>query len=197
MATEEKRKQWRANRRGRKPDAGVKRTPSGQKSRSNSVKRESEQEIMSTAIQSRIRLAAVDGEVIDEKEALSPYRGSVAGRRYLSGALGKGDVAKQRLQAGLDAAATWARCRAILGYPPLTAQAMNMGKVKGLSVEGMDLRERNQIASNTMMGFEARLGSAGNGCKTVYKEIFLNDEEGHDAPHMNAILCKALDALIM
>lgn len=199
MAKAGNKKKKRLSRGGRPMDAGCKRTPSGQKSRAKEAQDQNTKQIKETVVQQRIRLAAVDGVVLSEQEAESPHWGYAAGRKYFAGDLGKvgSQEALTRLQTGNDVACTWMRCRALMGYPPLTSQAANMGRVRGLAVEGMNAQWAGREAANTVMRFEGILGSAGQGCRTAFKEVFLSEEPATEAwpDHMNHLLCKALDAL--
>lgn len=196
MTTAQK-KRRKKSRAGRPPKEGVVRTASGRISRATAQADRNANEIRQTAVQTRIRQAAAHGEVIDEQEAISPHRGSVAGQKYLQGDFGCEEIGAIRLQRGNDIAATILKCKSILGYPPPTAQAMDIGRVKGLSLEGLNLAERVKIAVSTLMRIEGSLGSAGTGCRTRFFEVFIHDDAAalDWSAAKNAQLVKALDAL--
>ena len=195
-AIKRRKRNVRIIRSGRPPDRGVMRTEGGQKSRSASSIQETEREARQTVVEARMRQAKLNtGELLTEDQAKSELQGYAAGRRYLAGGFGKGETAKRRLSTGNDIAAEWHTCRSILGYPPLTPQAANVLKIRGKTIENLDVGGRARLASNTIMRFEAALGQAGNGCKSAYVELFMRDEEGHQTEHMDSILQKALDAL--
>lgn len=192
-----RKKHVRIIRSGRPPESGVMRAESGRKSRSKLAQSETEKQVMSTVVEARMRQALLnDGEVISEKEATNPYRGSAAGRRYLSGGFGKGEKAKARVDFGFDVAATWRKCMAINGYPAPTTKAMDMGRVRGLPIEDLNAQARSRLAANTMMSFEAKLGQAGNGCRTAFYDLFILDQGSHQTKHMDKLLQKACDALM-
>lgn len=193
-ANRKKKRLARASNGGRPRQEGA-RTPSGQLSRAGDANAKA---IRETAVQARIRLAASEGELIDEKEALDPRRGYPAGRKCLSGHFGKGENANKRLQAGIDTAATIRRCMGILGYPPPTSQAMDMGRVRGLPIEGLNHSQQTRIAKDVLMKIEGILGSAGNGCRSAFRQLFIQEEECCEwwTDDQNAIVVKALDALI-
>lgn len=189
----EKRRRKKASNGGRPRKPGE-REPNGQPSRKAKA-----QEVKSVVVDRRIRLAASKGRTISAKTADNPLLGYVAGRKYLNGDFGKigSPEAAKRLQTGNDVAATWDKCRRIVGYPPISPQAANWGKVRGLAIEPLDAQARGRIASNTMMRFELALGQAGQGCKSAFLQVFMADEPAAEdwPPHMNALLKKALDAL--
>lgn len=198
-----KRRQVRVFKTGRPMDETAIRTPSGQKSRSKAalaaMQRESEAEIKSTVIEARQRHALQSGEVLDDKEAADPHHGYPAGRLFLAGRLGKlgKEETKLLLQTGNDVAATWRQCRMVCGHPPMTPQAADMGRVRGLAIEGANAQERARRASNQIMTFERILGMAGNGCRSAFYTAFLLEDRSCESwpPHMYSILRKALQAL--
>lgn len=194
MAKAINRKKRLKSRAGRPCKEG-KREPNGRISRSGA---ENAAQIRETAVQARIRLAASEGELIDEKQALDPRRGYPAGRKCLAGHFGGGQKANERLQIGIDTAATIRRCTGILGYPPPTSQAMQMGRVRGIALEGLNHSEQTRIAKNALQKIEGILGSAGNGCRSAYRQLFIQEEESCEwwPDHQNAIVVRALDALI-
>ena len=177
MAKAQNRKRKLKSRAGRPRKEGVRRTKSGRISESKAQKEQTAQETIETAIEARIRIAAIDGEQITRKEARDPRRGYVAGRKCLNGDLGSGPERDIRLQVGNDTAATIRRCMAILGYPPPTSQAMNMGRVRGLPIEDLNASQQARVASQTIMQIEAKLGSAGAHCRTCFRQVFIQEEE--------------------
>jgi len=170
------------------------RTKTGQKSRSKRVLGETEKQSMSTVIQARQRHHGCNAD-----EAKNPMMGHVFGRKATAGDFGDVDSIKTKLryEAGANYALEMHYCRLLMGYPPLTAQAMDFGKVRGIAIEGLDAQAKHTAASNRKMHLEGVLLRVSPQAKRVAVQCLLEDEESAEwwPDHMNAFLIQALDAL--
>jgi len=172
-----------------------KRTASGRLSRSGEAIEVNEQEAMKTALEARQRRHG-----LTEKEAKDPMFGFVFGRKYRAGHLGDGAaLANQRFNAGSSYAAELVQCREILHYPPISAQAMDFGRVRGIPAESMDQAAQERIAKLWMKGFDSALFKIGIKPNMALRQCVLEDQAATEfwPQTKNDLLCKALDAIVV
>lgn len=170
---------------GGRPRDDAKRTPGGQKSR---AQEQTEREAMSTVIQTRMRR-----HDCTETEARSHYWGFPAGIKYMNGHFGKN--AQNLIDAGITGTLEIDRCRRIIGYPPLTARAVDLNKVIGRPLDRFV--DDSRVASNHLMKLEGVLLQSGHGVKQAFHNCFLIEMEEaiHWPKHMNKILINGMVGL--